>query len=89
MARASIRQDADGYVVLVATDPVMGERISAVYFAPRSGGYVREYAPEGGHPQVCEMLRSTGAALAVRSPADLLGVIRREWRRLMRAVRED
>lgn len=65
--RCTIRYDYDG------------RAIERDFFAPPSGGYVRE---DWANPrQVCERLQGGGATL-VWSPASgpLVNLIRREWR---------
>lgn len=85
--RAAIRQDG-AEVVLRCNDPVTGERIERRFWAPRSGGNVREVTddrPGTLGQQVCAGLASRGGTLSVRSPDDLLALIRREWQAAKRA----
>lgn len=58
-----------------------GERVTTTYFVPSNGGYVRIRDSAGHYPQVCDYLASTGATLHVSKKENLLGVIRREYRR--------
>lgn len=75
MTRATIRQGHnENQVVLTYTDD-MGERRERIFTCPRSGGYVRE-----DDKQVCEHLDHMGATLVARDAADLIRVIRREWK---------
>lgn len=87
MTRTTIRQDREE-VVLIASDN-MGERIERRFWAPRSGGYVREVTnarPGALGAQVCSGLSSRGGTLSVAAQADLLALIRREWARARRAT---
>lgn len=68
--------DSKGRVIIRYADQ---ER---TYTCPVEGGYVFELLPEGGQRQVFE---SNGNALTAPSRAELLGVIKREYRKLRRA----
>lgn len=87
MTRTTIRQTG-GEVTLTYSDSVTGERIERRFWAPPSGGYVREVTAQRpgilGN-QVCGGLVDRGSTLFVRSPGDLLALIRREWQAARRA----
>lgn len=89
--RAAIRQDGSE-VVLRCHDQFSGERIERRFWAPPSGGYVREVStakPGTLGQQVCGGLSHRGSTLSVRDPADLIHLIRREWQAAKRAARRD
>jgi len=73
--RTTIRQGHNENQVVLTYVDGMGERRERVFTCPRSGGYVRE-----GDKQVCERLDHLGATLTASDPADLIRVIRREWK---------
>jgi hypothetical protein len=79
--RAAIRQDGSE-VVLRCNDDLTGERIERRFWAPPSGGYVREVTaqrPGTLGQQVCGGLSHRGNTLSVNSPDQLMALIRREW----------
>ncbi len=84
ITRAHIRQmpGTTGTVLLTYTDEYTGERATREFNVQRSGGYVRE---NGQH--VCERLACRGKALHVSDAAELLPLIRSEWRRSQAAER--
>jgi hypothetical protein len=85
--RAAIRQDGNE-VVLRCTDPMSGERIERRFWAPPSGGYVREVSdsrPGTLGNQVCSGLALRGRTLSVATPDQLLPLIRSEWAKVRRA----
>jgi hypothetical protein len=87
--RAAIRQDGSE-VVLRCTDNLTGERIERRFWAPPGGGYVREVTaarPGTLGQQVCAGLAHMGGTLSVKTPADLLPLIRREWQAAKRQAR--
>jgi len=89
--RAAIRQDGSE-VVLRCTDDMTGERVERRFWCPPSGGYVREVTasrPGTLGQQVCAGLTHRGGTLSVRTPADLIGLIRREWQAAKRAARSE
>ncbi len=51
------------------------------------GGYVREWLQNGRAEQVCDRLRPIGATLVCHH-ADLLALVRKEWRAAVRRERE-
>ena len=71
----TIRQTSANTVEL-SYENDMGEAITREFHAPTGGGYVRE-----GGAQVCKGLRRTGDTLEVADTANLLSLIRAEWKR--------
>ena len=89
--RAAIRQDGTE-VVLRCADPLTGERIERRFWAPPSGGYVREVTaqrPGTLGQQVCSGLSHRGSTMQVSTPDNLLALIRREWQVARRAEARD
>jgi hypothetical protein len=77
---------ADHNYVHLHYDCVMtGQRIARTFFVPWSGGYVREMEGNGQSRQVCARLAYIGATLRATDPADLLRVVRAEYRAMRRA----
>lgn len=58
-------------------------RITREFTCPPDGGYVREYR-NGDWKQVCDRLSHMGNTLSVSSRANLLDLIRREYRAMRR-----
>lgn len=86
--RAAIRQDGNE-VVLRCIDPDSGERVERRFWAPQSGGYVREVSD--GKPgtlgqQVCDGLAHRGNTLHVSDPSQLIALIRQQWAQVRRAA---
>lgn len=79
----TIRQTSANTVEL-SYENDMGEVVTREFHAPTGGGYVRE-----GGAQVCKGLRRTGDTLEVSSSADLLHLIRSEWKRAKAAERRE
>ena len=80
--RAVIRQDANE-VVLQYNDECTGERASRRFWVAENGGYIYEIT--GAHrTQVCGCLSTRGYTLEAKDAADLLRVIRAEWRAAQR-----
>ena len=80
MSKASIKKTASNYVTL-SYDDDMGERITAEYFVPHNGGYVRD---DHGN-QICAGLSTRGWTLEA-TPETLIAIIRREWRKNRRLM---
>jgi len=83
--RAVIRQDANE-VVLQYNDELTGERASRRFWVAENGGYVYEISSSAGahRTQVCGCLSTRGYTLEAKDAADLLRVIRAEWRAAQR-----
>ena len=77
--KAQFKAD-NNYVTLSYDDPFTDERRERTFMVPWAGGYVRE-----GDRQVCLGLSHMGPTLRCGGPDDLLPLIRREYRRMMRA----
>jgi hypothetical protein len=89
--RAAINQDGSE-VVLRCADSLTGGRVERRFWVAPGGGYVREVTaarPGTLGQQVCARLAHMGGTLSVRSPADLLPLIRREWQAAKRQARSD
>ena len=72
-------------------DRFSGEDVSRVFWVPTGGGHVRQTTwkrPGVLGDQVCERLSSRGHTLWA-TPDTLSAVIRREYRRMRRAYREE
>ncbi len=92
MARTRIRQTDPTIVALTYVDPDDGRAHTREFWAPRSGGHVRELNPRqpgyAADPQVCERLSHRGNTLRVDDPAtELLPLIRAEWARSLRQTK--
>lgn len=61
-------------------DDISGERIDVVFHAPTEGGYVR-----AGQQQICEKLGTRGITLKLVAGAQLIDVIRSEYRAMRRS----
>jgi hypothetical protein len=84
---ATIARTGSNEVTLTALDPLSGEAVMRVFWAPRCGGYVREGAQHlPTDPQVCVGLGRLGPTLTATDGDDLLRVIRREWAAYRRAA---
>ena len=70
--------DGQGRVTIVYDD---SER---TFTCPETGGYVREILDNGSAPQTCKYLGYRGVTLICKSRADLLDLIRREYRAMRR-----
>jgi hypothetical protein len=83
--RAVIRQDANE-VVLQYNDECTGERAERRFWVAENGGYVYEISSSAGahRTQVCGCLSTRGYTLEAKDAADLLRVIRAEWRAAQR-----
>jgi hypothetical protein len=81
--RASIKEVQPNHVE-VTYDDDEGGRASMLFFCPPEGGYVHLWTQDGRHPQICDRLARTGSTLESPSGADLLRVIRREYRAMKR-----
>ena len=66
----------------------IGELQRLTFTVPENGGYVCQIMPDGTHRQVCTGLAFHGATL-MSSGRFLAEDIRRELRRLQRALRRD
>lgn len=76
MPRTTIRQ-TDTHTVTLTYEDESGETVTREFWVPRNIGrkYVRE-----GERQVCERLSRLGQTLYVFDAAEMLPLIRREWR---------
>ncbi|WP_297501013.1 hypothetical protein [Ferrovum sp.] len=89
--KAKFTTDPAGHVSLEYDDTDydgVTRRITRVFLAPLSGGYVREYLEHGKSSQVCERLSSTGITLSVTSREKLLDLIRKEYRAMCRSEKK-
>ena len=77
----------DGDVVLHYNNEI-GLPIVRIFWCPSDGGYVRERFRSSGIDQVCKRLGVNGDTLRCETRADLAGLIRREHRAYLRAVRQ-
>lgn len=82
--RTTITTTSCGDVVLSYDDFITGDRHTRTFFCPSGGGYVREEDSYRNNPQVCDGLSRRGPTLMASSDADLIRVIRREYRRMRR-----
>ena len=85
--RFRIEQDG-AEVVLWCIDAFTGKRVERRFWAPPTGGYVREVTRERPGvlgKQVSGGLYYYGPTLSVSHPDDLIALIRREWRKARRA----
>lgn len=86
---SGFRIEQDGAeVVLWHNDAFTGERVERRFWAPPTGGYVREVTkqrPGVLGKQVCGGLYYYGPTLSVSHPDDLIALIRREWQKARRA----
>lgn len=81
--------ETEGGVRLEYTE-MDGRAVVRNFFVTGSGpcsGYVREWQQDGSAEQVCDRLGSTGATLVCHH-ADLLALVRKEWRAASRRERE-
>ncbi len=84
MPRTTICATRSNYVEMSYDHPLTGDRTTREFHCPRNGGYVRE-----GDKQVCAELSTMGITLRVDDEAQLLPLIRREWRKAQAAERRD
>jgi hypothetical protein len=85
MARTTITTTQPGYVTL-SYDDEFGNRITREFFcSDKPAAYVREWRKDGNHTQPCGALSRTGSTLMCDGYANLLAVIRREYRAMRRA----
>ena len=82
--RYRIKTTRDGDVVLHYNNEV-GLPVVRIFWCPSDGGYVRERFP---YRQACKRLGINGDTLRCETRADLAGLIRREHRAYLRAVRQ-
>lgn len=82
--KATIKQTGDYTVTLTYDCPILGTRRTREFWIPRNDGtkYVRE-----GNTQVCDGLGDRGNTLSVRDPAELLPLIRSQWKAWQAAER--
>lgn len=86
--RALINQVSGGGVVLQYDDALSGVRVERAFVCDdRPHAYVRELLPGGGTRQPCDALDTRGATLTCNGRADLLAVIRHEYRAMRRQER--
>ena len=64
-------------------------RKTRTFSCPRTGGYVVEHLGNGNTTQVCERLSSRGSTLHCSNSDNLPALIRREYRAMMRANKQD
>jgi hypothetical protein len=91
MAKTRIQQDGSE-VVLTGACLYTGEPVERRFWAPPSGGYVREVTnsrPGTLGQQVCAGLTDRGSTLHVSAPEKLLPLIRSEWQRARRIAKSD
>jgi hypothetical protein len=84
MTRTTITKTGDSEVTLKAIDPWTDEPITRVFWTPTNWGYVRE-----GDTQTCAGLETRGNTLTAKDGAELLTVIRAEWKTYRRAALRD
>lgn len=85
---ATIRTlDTPRAVELAYDDELTGERITRRFHVRRAAGLA--YVRDEGDRQVCSNLSDRGVTLYVHDEADLLPLIRREWRRAQGARRAE
>lgn len=83
MTRTKITDDATGNVTIVYEN-AFGDIITRDFTCPYDGGYIREYVGSD-LKQVCAHLSNMGQTLTADSRADLVNVIRAEYRAMRRA----
>lgn len=73
MTRTTIKLTGPMEVTLTAVNPMTAEEIKRVFWAPTSGGYIREGSRHiADDRQVCIGLLSRGSTLCAHNAADLL-----------------
>ena len=75
--KTKFSQDGQNRVTLEYDDFLSGERVTREFFCNPNGGYVRENSG-----QVCAGLASRGVTLTAPDRANLIDVIRREYRNM-------
>ncbi len=81
--RTKIESVSSNQAKITYYDDLSDEIVTREFFAPISGGYVREAS--ASYPQVCERLYNTGNTLEwYPKYGGLITSIRREWRRRQR-----
>lgn len=65
------------------------ERVTRTFICPHNGGYVREKMSNGNWEQVCESLAGTGNTLSCASRAQLIELIRAEYRAMRREEKRE